>query len=57
MEEKSPDQEANPDFIEKYHPSPEETEQMIKDHPPTYIRAYAANMSHYHPDYLIAKIS
>jgi len=30
---------------------------MIKDHPPTYIRAFAANMSHYHPDYLIAKIS
>ena len=57
MEEKSPEEEQNPDLIEQYHPSAEETEQMIKDHPPSYIRAYAANMSHYHPDKLYAKLS
>jgi len=29
---------------------------MIKEYPPIWIRAFAVNMSHNHPDYLLARM-
>lgn len=47
---------SNPLLVEDWGPTPEQVEQGIKEHPPYWIRAYAVNMSYYHPDYIDAGI-
>jgi len=43
-------------LVEKWWPSPEQTEQSIKDDPRIWLRVYAANLSYHNPFYLDARL-
>lgn len=46
----------NPALVEKEAPTPEFAEKQLKQNPNSWIRAHAASLSFYFPEYIIARL-